>query len=247
MKQTQRYLFIDKTLFFPQEGILVIGDLHIGYEHMLRQSGILVPERQVKDMISELDEIFKKIKNLGFRLNKIILLGDIKDAFSFEFQERNEFREVMNFLKQHVPEENIILIKGNHDTIDYSYGHMKEYYIDDGKELAFLHGHKPNLNVFDKKVKIVVIGHLHPSIILEEKPGVKREKYKCFLTGSWKGKNFIVVPSFLGFVEGTPVNDYREDYMGSFSVIPRAEILNFRIHIVGEEKVYDFGEVRDIN
>ena len=84
----------------------------------------------------------------------------------------------MDFLIQHVPKENIILIKGNHDTMDYSYGNMKEYYIDG--ELAFLHGHKPYPEMFDKKVKVVVIGHLHPSIILEEKPGVKREAYKCF-------------------------------------------------------------------
>ena len=242
----QRYVFIDKAIFFPKEGILAIGDLHLGYEHMLRQSGILIPERQIKDMIFELEEVFKKIKNLKFQLNKIVLLGDIKDAFSFEFQERNEFRKIMDFLKQHLPEENIILIKGNHDTMDYSYGNIKEYYFDEGGELAFLHGHKPNLNVFDKKVRFVVIGHLHPSIILEEKPGVKREAYKCFLTGSWKEKTFVVVPSFLGFIEGTPVNDYREDYMGSFSVIPRAEILNFKIHIVGEDKVYDFGKIKEL-
>ena len=62
MEQNPKYSFIDKTLFFPNEGILVVGDLHIGFEHMLRQSGVLVPERQIKDMIAELDEIFKKIK-----------------------------------------------------------------------------------------------------------------------------------------------------------------------------------------
>lgn len=245
MAQNKKYVFIDKTLFFSEEGILVVGDLHIGYEHMLRQSGVLVPERQIKDMIAELDEIFKKIKKEKQKLNKIIFLGDIKHAFGFQFQERNEFRQVMDFLIQHVPKENIILIKGNHDTMDYSYGNMKEYYIDG--ELAFLHGHKPYPEMFDKKVKVVVIGHLHPSIILEEKPGVKREAYKCFLTGSYKNKTFIVVPSFMGFVEGTPVNDYKEDYMGSFSVIPRFEILKFKIHVVGDDGVYDFGTVKDLN
>ena len=244
MEQNPKYSFIDKTLFFPNEGILVVGDLHIGFEHMLRQSGVLVPERQIKDMIAELDEIFKKIKKEKQKLNKIIFLGDIKHAFGFQFQERNEFRQVMDFLIQHVPKENIILIKGNHDTMDYSYGNMKEHYIDG--DLAFLHGHKPYPEMFDKKVKFVVIGHLHPSIILEEKPGVKREAYKCFLEGEYKNKTFIVVPSFIGFVEGTPVNDYKEDYMGSFSVIPRFEILKFKIHVVGDDGVYDFGTVKDL-
>ena len=246
MEQNPKYSFIDKTLFFPNEGILVVGDLHIGYEHMLRQSGVLVPERQIKDMIAELDEIFKKIKKEKQKLNKIIFLGDIKHAFGFQFQERNEFRQVMDFLIQHVPKENIILIKGNHDTMDYSYGNMKEYYIDG--DLAFLHGHKPYPEMFDKKVKVVVIGHLHPSIILEEKPGVKREAYKCFLEGEYKNKTFIVVPSFIGFVEGTPVNDYKEDYMGSFSVIPRKDILKFKVYVVGENgEVYEFGKVGDLS
>ena len=52
------YEFISKTLFFPEKGILVIGDLHIGYEAMLRQSGILIPERQIKDLITDLKKIF---------------------------------------------------------------------------------------------------------------------------------------------------------------------------------------------
>ncbi len=241
----KKYIFIDKTLFFPEEGILVVGDLHIGYEYMLRQSGVLIPERQIKDMIAELGEIFDKIKKEGHKLNKIVFLGDIKHAFGFEFQERNEFLEIMDFLKEHIPEKNIILIKGNHDTMDYSYGHMKEYHFEG--DIAFLHGNKSFPEIFDKKIKFVVIGHLHPSIILEEKPGVKREAYKCFLEGNYKGKTFVVVPSFLGFVEGTPVNDYREDYMGYFSVIPRAEILKFKIHVIGDDGVYDFGKVGDLS
>jgi len=61
----ENYEFIDRTLFFPKKGILVIGDLHIGYEAMLRQSGVLIPERQIKDIIKDLKNIFKEIKNRG--------------------------------------------------------------------------------------------------------------------------------------------------------------------------------------
>ena len=101
---------------------------------------------------------------------------------------------------------------------------MKDYYIthdtkNKNDKIAFVHGHKPFLEVFDKKVKTIVSGHLHPSVIIGEKPGVKRETYKCFLTGNFKGKIMIVVPSFLGFTEGTPVNDYPDNYIESFSII----------------------------
>ena len=244
--ETIKYIFIEKTLFFSELGILVIGDLHIGYDYMIRQSGVLIPERQVKDIISDLKGIFKKIKDKKQKLNKIVFLGDIKHAFSYEAEEKYEFLEVMKFLKQEIqiPEESIIFIKGNHDTMDFTYGSMKDYHIESG--IAFLHGHKSFPEVFDRKVQVVVSGHLHPSIVLAEKPGVKKESYKCFLEGNYKGKTFIVVPSFVGFYEGTPVNDYREDYLESFFIVPKKEILKFKIHIIGKEKVYDFGRVGDL-
>ena len=240
-----KYKFIDKALFFPEQGILVFGDLHLGYDYMLRQSGVLIPERQLKDIIENLKEIFKTIKQeKRGKIKKIIFLGDITHAFGFEFQERDEFLEIMEFLKKEVPKENITLIKGNHDTMDYSYGSMKFYHIE--KDIVFVHGHEPYPEVFDKKIKIIVSGHLHPSIILTEKPGIKREAYKCFLEGKTNGKIFIILPSFFGFIEGTAVNDYKEDYIESFSIIPKKDMLNATIHVIGQDNVYDFGKVKGL-
>ena len=240
-----KYVFIDKSLFFPEHGILVIGDLHIGYDYMIKQSGVLIPERQVKDIISDLKEIFNMIKKTGKEIKKIVFLGDIKHAFSYEPEEKYDFIEIMNFLKLKIPEEDIILIKGNHDTMDFSYGNMEDYHIESG--IAFLHGHKAFPEIFDKKVQVIVLGHLHPSITLQEKPGVKKESYKCFLEGSYKGKILIVIPSFVDYYEGTPVNDYKEDYLESFFIVPRKDMLKFKIHVIGKDKVYDFGKVGDLD
>ena len=241
-----KYEFIDKSLFFPEQGILAIGDLHIGYDYMIRQSGVLIPERQVKDIISDLKEIFRRIKtsNQKNKINKMVFLGDIKHSFYYEAEEKYEFLEVMKFLKQEIDEKNIIFIKGNHDTMDFTYGKMVNYYIDGN--IAFVHGHKSFPEVFDKKIKIIVSGHLHPSIVLAEKPGVKKESYKCFLEGNYKGKIFIVMPSFVDFYEGTPINHYSEDFIESFSIIPKKNILKFKIHVIGEKDVYDFGRVGDL-
>jgi metallophosphoesterase superfamily enzyme len=81
---------------------------------------------------------------------------------------------------------------------------------------------------------------------LAEKPGVKKETYKCFLEGSYKGKTFIVIPSFVGYYEGTPVNDYREDYLESFFIVPKKEMLKFKVHVIGKDRVYEFGMVGDL-
>lgn len=238
-----RYELIDKALFFSEKGILVIGDLHIGYEAMLRQSGVLIPERQVKNIISDLKSLFNKINKKGLEINKIVFLGDIKHAFYFEPVEKNEFQEVIEFLGEKLPQENIILIKGNHDTIDYTFeGLMKNYYIEN--EIAFVHGDDVINEVLDKKIKVIVMGHIHPSVILTE--GAKKEAFKCFLDGDYKNKRVIIMPSFLDFVEGTPVNEYKTDYIESFSIIPKRAILNFQVHVIGKEKIYDFGRVKNI-
>ena len=241
---TPKYEFIDKSLFFPEQGILVIGDLHIGYDYMIRQSGVLIPERQVKDIISDLKAILNKLKNSKNKVKKIVFLGDIKHAFSYEAEEKYDFLEVMKFFKEIIDEKNIILIKGNHDTMDFTYGNMKDYHIESG--IAFLHGHKSFPEVFDKRVQVIVSGHLHPSVTLAEKPGVKKESYKCFLEGSYKGKVLIVMPSFVDYYEGTPVNDYKEEYLESFFIVPKREMLKFRVHVIGKDKVYDFGKVGDL-
>ena len=240
----KEYIFIDKSLFFPEKGILVIGDLHIGYEESLVESGILVPEQQVADAIEDMKKIIMKIDKEKYTIKKIIFLGDIKHMFGYEWKEKSNFNKVLEFLGNYVEEEDIILIRGNHDTIDYSYGNMRDYYIDG--DIGFIHGHKSFPEIYDKRIKIIVSGHLHPSVIIEENPGVKHETYKCFLEGKSKGKIFIVVPSFLDFYEGTPVNYYKEEFVPSFSIIPIKDILRFNIHVIGENEVYDFGTIKNL-
>jgi len=169
----KEYEWINESLFFPEKGILVIGDLHIGYDFMLRQSGALVPERQIKDILERIGNIFEKIKTKKYEIKKVIFLGDLKHSFSYEFTERDEFREIMDFIASKIEKENIILIKGNHDTMDYSEDKkMVPFHIEE--DIVFLHGHEIYPEVFDKKIKTVVSGHLHPSIILSENPGVKK-------------------------------------------------------------------------
>jgi len=245
MTTTKDYIFLNKTLFFPEKGILVIGDLHLGYEYQLQQSGVLIPEYQIKEIIEELKMIFSEIKQKKFRLKKIVFIGDIKHSFSYEWKEKNYFNEVISFLKSHVKEKDIILIKGNHDTIDYSFSdRLQDYYIED--DLAFCHGHEPFKEIFEEKIKTIVMGHLHPSVILSDSQGIKREKYKCFLTGKFKGKEIIVMPSFLSTIEGTTINSLEYEYEDFFSIIPKSSLMDFKCYVVGEKEVYDFGKIREL-
>lgn len=240
------YEFIGKTLFFPDYGILVVGDLHIGYEYSLVQAGVLIPENQIKELKEELIQIFQKIKKDKKKLKKIIFLGDIKHSFKYEYKEKNYFKEISDFLKSYAVEKNIIFIRGNHDTIDYSYGKMKNYFF--YKDLAFVHGHKEFSKVFQDKIKMIVMGHIHPSVILKDKQNIKREKYKCFLVGKFKRKKVIILPSFLTTIEGTPINDYKEEYEDYFSIIPKKSLMKFDVFVVNEKgkEVYGFGKLEKL-
>jgi len=244
-KENKNYIFINKCLFFPEKGILTIGDLHLGYEYQLQQSGVLVPEQQVKEVIEELKEIFKEIEEKGFKLKKVVFIGDIKHSFAYEWKEKNYFNEVINFLKGYIKDKDIILIKGNHDTIDYSFSDkLQDYYID--KDIAFCHGHELFMEILDKKVATIVMGHLHPSIILSDKQNIKREKYKCFLIGKFNKKEIIIMPSFLATIEGTTINSLEYEYEDYFSIIPRKNLMNFECYVVGEKEVYNFGKVKEL-
>jgi uncharacterized protein len=239
------YLFIGKTIFFPEKGILAVGDLHLGFEFKLQQSGVLVPEMQIQEIKEELKDTFNEIEKRNFKLKKIVFIGDIKHSFSYEWKEKNYFRELLNFLKEHVKDKDIILIKGNHDTIDYSFSdRLKDYFIDG--EIAFTHGHQAFPEIFDKKIKIIVMGHLHPSVILSDSQNIKREKYKCFMEGTFKSKKIIILPSFLATIEGTTINNIEEEYEDYFSIIPKKSLINFEVYIVGEKEVYDFGKIKKL-
>lgn len=239
------YQFISKSVFFPEHGILAIGDLHIGYEHSLIESGILVPERQVDEVIDDLRKIIEEIKKKGFKLKKIVFLGDIKHYFGYEWKEKYNFNKILGFLGDFVKDSDIILIKGNHDKFDFSGKKMKNYYFNKG--IMFFHGHMSYPQIFAERVRIWVLGHLHPSVILSDKANIKREKYKCFLTGRFGEKEAIIAPSFFGMIEGTPVNGEGYENEDGFSIIPPKAIKNFEIHAINDDgKVYDFGKVKGL-
>ena len=54
-KNSLEIQLIDRAVFFPETGILVIGDLHLGYENMLKQAGIALS-------FNERGEIIKRIR-----------------------------------------------------------------------------------------------------------------------------------------------------------------------------------------
>ncbi len=233
----EEFKLLDKSLYFSEEKIFAVGDFHLGYEEFLNEQGIFLPHLQFKEIMNDLKKIFKEIG----RVKKIIILGDLKHEFgTISSQEWREVKRVLDFLRE--KSEEIILIKGNHDTILEPIAKRKEIRIEDfyvDKDVCFLHGHKLFPECLNKKIKTLVLGHRHPAVVLEDK--YKKEKYKCFLVGKWKGKRVFVLPSFFPFVEGGTLTNYEENKL----FISEKSLKNFDVYVVGDV-VYKFGKLKRI-
>jgi len=234
----EKFKFIGKSLYF-ENGLLVVADLHIGYEEALNKVGVLIPRTQFKETISDLNGVFDKLK--GEKIKEIVVLGDLKHEFgTISSQEWREVKEVLDFFKKKA--KKVVLVKGNHDTILGPIAarkevEIKEYYVKDG--ICFIHGHKLFSDCLDKEIKMMVLAHRHPAIALFD--DYKKEKYKCFLKGKWKSKEVIIMPSFFPFVEWSDVvNDYY-----NHGIIEEGKLKDFDVYVVGD-KVYKFGKVREL-
>jgi putative SbcD/Mre11-related phosphoesterase len=238
------HIFLSKTLFFPKLGILAIGDLHLGYDKMLKNQGISLSFDQLEETKYELENIIKKVKAI-YTLKKIILLGDIKHHFAFQREELFDLRNFLRFLEKFLPKEDIILIKGNHDTFTLRDYELKDYYIQDN--LAFTHGDKTYEELFkNKKIKTIITSHIHPAVLLKDKNNIKKEKYKCFLIGKYKRKDFMVVPSFFPIIEGSEITEIESSSGKWNQIVPKEKLKSFETYIVGRDHVYPFGKLKDI-
>ena len=150
-------------------------------------------------------------------------------------QEWKEVLKLIDFLLEKCQE--LILVKGNHDVIFGPIASKRKVEVVNKYELnevLVIHGDK----LIETEAKIIIIGHEHPAVTIRE--GNKYEKYKCFLKGTWKGKELIVLPSFNPLIEGTDV--IKEQLLSPFL----NDISEFEVFVVSKEEVFPFGRVKGL-
>lgn len=241
MKLDENINFLGKCLLAEEKGkkILVIGDLHLGQEEVMNRTGVFVTRSMFGEMIRELNKVFSKIGG-NKEIDEVVLLGDVKHDFGVILkQEWKDVSGLFDYLEERA--KKIIIVKGNHDGIIEPLSRERgisvvDYYIING--IAFLHGDKNFKEIFDKKVKMWIIGHGHPAIKLRDKEGVKVEKYKCFLIGKFKGKEIVIVPSFSEVSIGSDARDRGIKLAWKF------DYDKFEVYIVGNGlEVLNFGRL----
>lgn len=218
-------------LALKYKDVLIIGDLHIGYEDYLLNKGIFIPRFQFDDLVKRLNNILEKVKP------KIIVInGDLKHEFgTISEQEWNDTLRMLDLLGEN---REIILIRGNHDTILGPIAEKRNIKIVDRYDIdniTILHGNK----LFNDLNKIVIIGHLHPTISFKEKPS---EKYECFLKGKYKKYDLIIMPAIgtisYGFniTKEIPIEAHNPYFKN---------LKNFEVYVV-QDKVYKFGKLKNL-
>lgn len=250
-----RIRFLDNALLINdiENKILVIADLHIGYEEFIVETGVF-PRVQTHDIITILSKIFDKLQKQRINLDKIIILGDLKHEHGkISDAEWRETLYVLDFISKKAKE--ILLIKGNHDNILGPIANKRNIQITPFyrySDILFMHGNKEYKNIFKEKkskdknkdVNILILAHLHPAITLSDK--YKREKYKCYLLGRYKGKQVYILPSF------NPINLGYDLITGKgkkeFLIIPENKLREFDaiIYDTKEDKIYNFGKLKKL-
>ncbi len=220
--------------------ILAVGDLHLGYEEILNESGIFIGRKMFQEMIEYFDVLFEKIG----KVDKIVLLGDVKHDFGKIYkQEWSDALGLFDYFYNHMNKKGeIVITKGNHDTIIEPIAKRANVKVVDFyafEQYCFLHGDRDFKEIYDEKIKYWIIGHGHPAVKLSE--GAKMESYKCFLSGNFKGREVIIMPSFFDYREGSDPRDSELKLAWDF------DIEKFRVKVVGEDlSVLDFGILKNL-
>ncbi|MCS7143364.1 MAG: metallophosphoesterase [Aigarchaeota archaeon] len=151
---------------------LIVTDLHIGYEEELFRMGIRVPY-QAPRIAASIREI---IDEVGAQY--LVLLGDVKHRVAgTSWRESRQVRDFVQRVREGVDE--VIIVPGNHDAGIYSLvGDLASVVSSRGfglGEVWLLHGHTwPQPQSLEKK--IILIGHTHPTISLEDEGSKLRRR-----------------------------------------------------------------------
>ena len=151
------------------ERVLVISDLHIGWEVALAQEGFHVPS-QTSKFLKRLSRLIRTQKP-----TRLIILGDVKHTIARI--EMEEWRDVPNFfeeLSRIVPK--IQVIPGNHDgnlepLLPENIDLLPSTGIILG-DVGLFHGHTwPHPEML--KCRSLIIGHVHPVVTFRDPTGFR--------------------------------------------------------------------------
>jgi DNA ligase-associated metallophosphoesterase len=193
-KQTLR-LHPNKAIFWEDEKILFMADLHLGKAAHFRKKGIAAPPAIFQQNIQSLHQLITRFEPV-----RVLILGDL-----FHSTLNTVWNKFEAFLLQ-FPEISFELVKGNHDILP------KQVYEDSILTLhqppitvgPFILSHYPLETVPEGLYNFY--GHLHPGVLLEGM-GKQQLKLPCFYLEPTRA----VLPAFGAFTGLSLVQPKKSD------------------------------------
>jgi len=172
------------------EEVMVIADLHIGYEAVLENEGIHMPRMQTAAIRDALIELVDR-----YEPDRIAVLGDFKHEFSRNLSQ--EWEDVRYLLSMMTEWAEVTLIRGNHDNYLANICSRMDIPLLDSTILngiTLVHGHQ------SCDSRPLLMAHEHPSIRLFDAVGAFI-RLPCFLYD--RGRKIVVMPAFSPLAMGT--------------------------------------------
>lgn len=229
------------AIYLPKIGVCACADIHIGIEDSMISEGFSMPLEEESELLKRFRDIINK-----FQPKVLVLDGDVLHEFGrLRRNTKKSFDHIMMELLASVDE--VVVLTGSHDrmmdTALQSLDAKPEAFYYTGGVL-FTHGDTVPARAKDDDVRMIVIGHDHPTLDIELK------KEPCFLYGQkvWHGKDILVLPAFNPLCAGTTINGMDSwDFLSSF--IRESDIGQFRPVISAGDEALVFpplSEFRDI-
>ncbi len=183
VKDEELILDKERAIYFPQQQLLAISDLHLGKAAHFRKAGLQVPSTLAQSDLSRLQMLIKKYEPTTLLINGDMFHHDINtDIDDFE-----KWRIAHSALK-------FVLVKGNHDKLNEVHYQKLGISVYDPSfstsKFCFIHE-----ALSCKKTALYPIsGHIHPGVSIIGK-AKQRLRLPCF----YFGNDFAVMPAFSAF------------------------------------------------
>lgn len=168
-------------VFWPNESILFIADLHLGKANHFRKSGIPVPLKVQESNLEKLDDVIRRTS-----CRSVFFLGDL-----FHSSWNKSWQAFQYILRDH-EDVSFHLVLGNHDILQGD--HYDGAGLSVHPEGLVLGPFQLNHHPIDNSELFSLCGHLHPAVRLRGK-GRQGVKLPCF----WKQPDQMILPAFGGF------------------------------------------------
>lgn len=187
-------LSADRCIFWEEEKILILTDLHFGKTGHFRKSGIAIPQEIYKE---DLQRFVTQLQL--FKPTQVIIIGDMFHSHS------NKEHDFFLKWRQDFSEIPIHLVKGNHDILKDSWYKLAGISIHNCEltigDFVFVHDFN-DCTIPDKGY--IFSGHIHPGITMRG-AGKQSLHFACF----YFARQYAVLPAFSKFT-------------GTFTIEPKA-------------------------